>query len=191
MKKPSLPEIESERFLLRQLSDDHFDEWANLKYADPQMMQYMPPSDLAPRERAKSAQAFFDELWSEHGCGAWLIFDKRNRQLLGDCYLEPAAVSESGEIEIGYDVGRNFWGKGIATEVAQAVLRFTFEHFAAARIVGVAAKSNLGSRRVLERLGFEIENEATLYGLDAVVDTLSRDRFTPRNAFYKGIQVDG
>ena len=185
MSRPPLPEIETGRFRLRQLNDDNFDEWASLKYADPVMMRYMPPSELEPLARAKSARSFFDELWSEYGYGAWLVFDKQNDQLLGDCYLEPEAASESGEVEIGYDVGRAFWGRGIATEVARAVLRFSFENLAVARILGIVAKDNLGSRRVLENLGFEVEQEAILYGLDAVVYALSHDRFDPGNAFYR------
>jgi len=180
-----IPRIETERFLLRQITSDDLDEWVGLKYADPEMMQYMPGSDLTPEERANRAFKFFDGAWSRNGYGAWMITDKRNGQLLGDCYLEAENESGSGDVEIGYDVGRNFWGRGIATEAAQAVLRFAFENTSVERIVGVAVKDNIGSQRVLEHIGFSFEKEANLYDLDVVVYAISRDQFHPQEVFFR------
>ena len=145
----------------------------------------MPNSDLAPQERAARAFKFFDDAWSRNGYGAWMITNKRNGQLLGDCYLESEEESGSGYVEIGYDVGRDYWGRGIATEAAHAVLRFAFENTPVERIVGVAVKDNVGSQRVLEHIGFTFEKEALLYDLDVVVYAISRDQFHPYEAFYR------
>ncbi len=184
MNKNVVPEIETDRFLLRQIMLDDLDEWTRIKYADPLMMQYMPKSDLAPRERAERAFEFFASAWSKYGYGAWVITDKHNDQLLGDCYLEPGDKSGSGEVEIGYDVGREYWGQGIATEASRAALRFTFENTHVERITGVALPDNIGSWRVLENLGFIFEREANLYNLDVKLYAITRERFQPGNAYY-------
>ena len=179
------PVIETERFRLRGITLDDLDEWVRIKYADPEMMKYMPKSDLAPRERAESAFRFFAGAWSQHGYGAWMVTDKRSGQLLGDCYVEPEDLSGSGEVEIGYDVGREFWGQGVATEVSRAVLRFTFENSPVERIVGVAIPENIGSWRVLERLGFVFEKEARFYDLDILVYAIERNQFSAGDHFYR------
>jgi len=184
MKKIIVPEIETRRFLLRQITAEDVDEWTRLKYADPEMMWYMPKSDLAPKERAKRAFGFFAGAWSQYGYGAWVITDKHNSQLVGDCYLESEDISGSGEVEIGYDVGKEYWGQGVATEASRAALRFTFENSSVERIVGVATRDNIGSWRVLEHLGFIFESEARLYDLDVVVYAITREQFQPGSAHY-------
>lgn len=60
-----------------------------------------------------------------------------------------------GKREVGYWVGREYWGKGIAT---QALERF-LGHELRRPLYGYVAKHNLGSRRVLEKCGFEFLGE--------------------------------
>lgn len=184
MKGLVVPEIETNRFLLRQIKLADLDEWTRLKYADPAMMKFMPRSDLTPKERAESAYQFFEGAWTRYGYGAWMITDKHHGHLLGDCYLESEELSGSGEVEIGYDVGREYWGQGVATETSRAILRFTFENTPVDRIVGVAMRDNIGSWRVLENLGFIFEKETRLYDLDVFVYAISREKFQPGSAYY-------
>ncbi len=66
-----------------------------------------------------------------------------------------ASFEMDGEREIGYWIGREFWGKGIASEslkqfLGQEVRRPLFAH---------VAQHNLASRRVLEKCGFEVIRE--------------------------------
>lgn len=63
-------------------------------------------------------------------------------------------VSE-GEPEVSYWLGREFWGKGIATAALAAFLQIQTERPIYAR----AAKDNLPSLRVLEKCGFKIIGE--------------------------------
>lgn len=178
------PRIETERFWLRRITPDDLDQWIQIKYADPEMMRYMPRQDKSPRERAQGAYRFFEYLWTQHDHSAWMVTDKRDGRLLGDCYLEPEDESGSGEVEIGYDIGREYWGQGLATEASRAVLRFAFENTSVERIVGVAMPDNIGSWRVLEHLGFIFERKAHLYDLDVLVYALERNQFSAGDHFY-------
>lgn len=67
-----------------------------------------------------------------------------------------------GKREVGYWIGREFWGNGIAT---QALAEF-LESVKARPLYGVVAKHNLGSRRVLEKCGFTLIQE---HGSDIVL----------------------
>jgi RimJ/RimL family protein N-acetyltransferase len=57
--------------------------------------------------------------------------------------------------ELGYWLGVDHWGQGIATEAARAVIDFTFEQFDAAHMRSGARVANPASRNVLEKCGFQ------------------------------------
>lgn len=61
-----------------------------------------------------------------------------------------------GKREVGYWIGREYWGKGIATRALSEFL----EYVSARPLYGVVAKQNIGSRRVLEKCGFTRVEEA-------------------------------
>jgi len=57
--------------------------------------------------------------------------------------------------EVGYWIGREFWGKGIATKALELFL----EEISTRPLYGVAIKSNIGSQHVLSKCGFEVISE--------------------------------
>jgi len=61
----------------------------------------------------------------------------------------------SGEREVGYWIGKEYWGKGVATKALAAFL----DHVKTRPLYAHVAKSNVGSRRVLEKCGFTIVGE--------------------------------
>lgn len=61
------------------------------------------------------------------------------------------------KIEIGYWIGPPYWGCGYATEAAAAVVPFAFSHFGINKLVAKTSGGNLGSIKVLERLGMKQE----------------------------------
>lgn len=62
---------------------------------------------------------------------------------------------QSGEREVGYWIGKEYWGKGIATRALAAFLDYVKTRPLYAHV----AKHNIGSRRVLEKCGFAVEGE--------------------------------
>ena len=61
------------------------------------------------------------------------------------------------EVEIPYGISPPEWGRGFATEVALAVLRYGFERAGLSRVLGIADAGNFASRRVLEKIGMTFE----------------------------------
>jgi RimJ/RimL family protein N-acetyltransferase len=62
--------------------------------------------------------------------------------------------ASAGEGELGYAVGRRYWGGGRATAAASAVLDFAFETLNLDAVTAVCGELNVVSRRVLDKLGF-------------------------------------
>jgi RimJ/RimL family protein N-acetyltransferase len=65
-----------------------------------------------------------------------------------------ARATESGQFEIGYWIGKPYWGRGIATEAASALIRELQSKWPERAIVAGHASDNPASQRVLEKLGF-------------------------------------
>jgi RimJ/RimL family protein N-acetyltransferase len=66
------------------------------------------------------------------------------------------SFERDGVREVGYWIGREFWGKGIATEALSQFLSYDDERPLVARV----AKHNVASVRVLEKCGFVVSGEA-------------------------------
>ncbi|MBV1775485.1 GNAT family N-acetyltransferase [Burkholderiaceae bacterium DAT-1] len=68
--------------------------------------------------------------------------------------------------DIGYAYLQRYWGKGYALEAGQAVLNYARQTLKIPRIVGITGPDNLGSQRVLEKLGLHYQATITLPGRD-------------------------
>jgi [ribosomal protein S5]-alanine N-acetyltransferase len=93
--------------------------------------------------------------YQSYGVGRWAVILKDNGLFIGWCGLkyEPAA----NEYDLGYRFIQNYWGKGYATEAACGVLEYCRQHLMGKRIVGKALLENVGSIRVLEKIGMQFE----------------------------------
>ena len=80
---------------------------------------------------------------------------------------------------LGYWVAAARQGEGLATEAAQAIIDFAFAGLGAARVEAVCRVGNTGSRRVLERCGFQLEGSGlapTLLSGMVCIDRFRLDR---------------
>lgn len=87
-----------------------------------------------------------------------------NSRVIGSIY---AAVRDRqhGSVEIGYRIDTAEWGQGYATEAAQQMLDFAIEQWQPQRIYARVVTENIGSVRVLEKIGMEresVEYKATM-----------------------------
>ncbi len=67
------------------------------------------------------------------------------------------SFERSGKREVGYWIGREYWGQGIATEALRQFLRRVAER----PLYALVAKQNAGSIRVLEKCGFAVEGQSS------------------------------
>ena len=184
MTKLSLPYVETERLILRPFVAADLDEWARCIFDDPEVMRYLPKRNISPREHAERNFVAMNEEWGHFGYTWWAVTEKLTGRLMGHCGLSNNGVYP-GEIELTYALAKADWGKGIATEAARASVRFGFETIQLERVFATAIPENIGSRRVMEHIGFVYEKDAQYLGYDVVYYALKRGEFRADNSFYR------
>ena len=176
-----IPSIETERLLLRESRQDDLETWAELIFTDPEMLEYLPKRDITPLERAQRAFDMDRRNWEVNGIAGWIATDKATGEFVGNCYFEK---EETNELELGYNIAKPYWNRGLATEGSRAIVRFAFEERQIDRIIAMAIPENIGSCRVLEKIGLTFEKEAFYYDLDVWFYGMNREDFQPDESFY-------
>lgn len=173
-----LPDIETERLVLRGPTARDLDDWVTTIFGDSEAMRFMPRSSDPPDVLATTVLDSFHQLRERQRVGAWVITSRTDGRFMGHAIL--AERDAFDEPELGYALGKEFWRRGYATEAATAVVRYGFAQANLSRIFAVLFPENESSRRILNRLGFSYEKDVTHYGLPLAYYALSRDRFTGR-----------
>ena len=86
----------------------------------------------------------------------------RNNSLIGGVGL---SLEEDNDLDLGFWIGRDHWGKGYATEAAMGLIKYTQKEFNFKQIKACYIKGNTGSSNVLRKLGFEEIGECEEYFL--------------------------
>lgn len=167
-------EIETPRLLLRQFTPEDAEELYRI-YSHPDLFKYMSNDKPLVWEQTG---AFIDSLndnWKQHKFGVWAVVYKENQKLIGHCGLK--FLENTPEIQIGYLLLKQYWGRGLGTEAAAEALRFGFEVATLERIVAIAKPENIASRRVMEKIGMKYEKDAYYYDNDVVYYSISREAY--------------
>jgi RimJ/RimL family protein N-acetyltransferase len=164
--------LETSRLLLREFVPGDADVLARV-LSDPDTMRFYP----APYDRAGVEQWIGRNLrrYSEDGHGLWAVVLKSSGELIGDCGLTVQDVDDVDEIEIGYHVRRDLWGRGLATEAARGFRDYGFERLPVERLISLIRPENLPSRRVAEKNGMTLWKEVMRAGWPHLVYTVWRE----------------
>jgi RimJ/RimL family protein N-acetyltransferase len=117
-----------------------------------------PPASVAvSRERLNRWLAHYERMGN--GLGFWAIVERESGLAVGEVKLQPfgGPLASSPEVELGYYLARQHWGKGYATEAARGALRYGFEQLDLPRIWVLVRSDNDRSLRVVARLGARSE----------------------------------
>jgi RimJ/RimL family protein N-acetyltransferase len=99
--------------------------------------------------------------WDRYGYGVWILTSKSTGAFVGRALLRNVNIERNDEIELGYAVMPEFWKRGLATEVSQAILKIAFENLHLAGVIAFTLPTNHASRRVMEKLGMKFERNIT------------------------------
>ncbi len=128
------------------------------------VLRYFPNPAPPALEKVQRFVAGQQAHWEKYGYGNWGILPDGEQEIVGWGGLQ--YLPELDDTEVGFLLDRPFWGKGYATEVAQASLRFGFEHFGLAHIIALVHPENIASQRVLEKCGMSYVTTLVLWGLE-------------------------
>lgn len=86
--------------------------------------------------------------------GTWGMFNKVTGEFIGSCLLRPFD-NDPLRIEVGYSMDKKYWGQGLGTEMAKAMVDYAFEDENVIEVVGCTTMENIASQRVLEKAGLK------------------------------------
>ena len=122
--------------------------------------------------------------YEEDGSGLRAVVLKSSGEMIGDCGPVWQEVEGKRQLEIGYHIRRDHWGRGYATEAAHAAMVYAFEKFPVERLISLIRPENLPSRRVAEKNGLRIDCEIDWKGIRHFVYAMSRDEFSHRTSHH-------
>lgn len=102
--------------------------------------------------------------WDQYNHGLWMLRDL-DGAIAGRCVLRHLDVEGTDEVELGYGLHTRYWGQGLATEVAKALLAFGWAELGRDTLVAVTRPDNHGSQRVLAKTGLALEREIVYDGI--------------------------
>ena len=154
---------------------DDLDELAVI-FSDPDVVRHLGSGKPAPREETKQALHTIINHWKRCGFGRWAAVFKATGKLIGYGGLR----SFNGTPELVYLLAKQYWGLGLATEMARASLKYGFEEQRFERIIAMSKTTNVASHHILEKIGMLYEKTTTIIEMDVVCYSMSREMYLSR-----------
>lgn len=153
--------LETKRLILRhQVIEDLDDLWA--LYCNPNITKYIPDATNSRAEAQEELE------WHMHGhpkhpeLGLWATIHKETGKFIGRCGLLLWTIEDQYDVEVAYTIAEEYWGQGLGSEAAQAILNYGFEKLNLSRLICVIEPENIGSQKVAEKIGMSLEKKVDL-----------------------------
>jgi RimJ/RimL family protein N-acetyltransferase len=150
--------LETNRLILRHLVPDDLDSLFAL-YRDPIVRRYFPEGTLTYEETKEELEWFLNGHPEHPQLGLWATIFKQTGKFIGRCGLLPWTIDGQSEVEVAYMVAKEYWGQGLGTEAAQAILNYGFEQLQLSRLICLIDRENQASIKVATNIGMTFEKE--------------------------------
>ena len=151
---PDLPV--TERLSLRRFTPDDLDRLDSL-YSDPDVSRHVG-GVLTREQTAELLRVRIIEYYQHNpGLGIWATHERESGRWIGFHLLNH--IQGESHLQVGYVLAREAWGRGYATEMAAALLRYGFESLRLPRICAICNLENGASQRVLLKIGLQRKGE--------------------------------
>ncbi|MDR6458097.1 ribosomal-protein-alanine N-acetyltransferase [Chryseobacterium vietnamense] len=146
----------NDTIIIRKFTPEEFPLFSTL-FENENVTRYLPYK--TPEEYKEMFDKALTD-YKESPFSRWAIFNTQNNDFVGMC-LARIFLDNPDQLEIGYTLGENYWGKGLGTEVCKALVDYCLSLNHQKDIVAVTDLNNIGSQKVLLKSGFNrIENLA-------------------------------
>ncbi|MFP3918596.1 GNAT family protein [Lysinibacillus telephonicus] len=150
-----ITDLYTERLHLRKM--DVSDSQTLFKiWSDPDVTKFMNIENFHHESQATEIITYLDQLASENKAIRYSIIELESNEIIGSCGYNSLDF-ENDKTEIGYDIAKNYWGKGYAPEAISTLLNYAFNSLNLNRVEAKVEPENLNSIKVLQKLNFTFE----------------------------------
>jgi RimJ/RimL family protein N-acetyltransferase len=148
-----IPRLETERLRLREWRPEDFETFVDIM-ADPEVARYLPGGHPMGRMDTWRFVTGMIGVWTMRGYGTWVVERKSDGAVMGRIGL--IHPDRWPGLEIGWTLGRAYWGKGYATEAAIASRDYAFLTQPVAEVISTIHPENKASQGVAKNIGESI-----------------------------------
>ncbi len=152
--------IETPRLILRHFTLDDVEDLAAIH--DDRIVMEFYPRTRTYEETKQQVERIIDD-YQQHGWGVWATIYKASNKFIGRCGLKSWVVNGHPETEIGYMLAKEYWGRGLATEVARAIRDYGFK-MGCDRLISLIDHGNIASQKVALKTGLTYEQDVQMWG---------------------------
>jgi len=157
----AIPTVRTARLTLRAFRHADLDAYAAM-CADAQVMRHIGDGQTVDRAAAWRQMAVFNGQWSLKGCGMWAVEHTQAGVLVGRVGLY--GPPHWPALELGWLLGRDAWGQGLAREAALAAKHWALDVLGCAQLISLIQPGNERSVRVAVALGARPDGWLALSG---------------------------
>jgi RimJ/RimL family protein N-acetyltransferase len=144
-----IPRLETERLLLREWRNEDFEPLAGFM-ADPDVTRWLNGEPLNRSDAWRGLTAIIGH-WQLRGYGLWAVERKSDHAFIGRVGLNNPEGWPG--LEIGWTLGKPYWGAGYASEAARTVMSYGFLTQPVEKLISVIHIDNKPSQAVAQRVG--------------------------------------
>ncbi|WP_212006523.1 GNAT family N-acetyltransferase [Chitinophaga sp. HK235] len=143
--------FETERLLIREVEVTDFDNLFAI-CSNEELMQFVGDGILS-KELTQKWIAISIENYDSKGFGMSAVIHKSNNRFIGYCGI--VFSKAINDYELIYAIEKEYWGKGLATEVAAKMVQYGFEKLKFKTIYASIDPANIASKKILLKIGFK------------------------------------
>ncbi len=152
MKHKGTVRIETENLMLRRFKIDDAEAMYKNWAGDAEVTRYLTWPTHTDVEVSRKVIGMWEKDYESISNYQWCIELKELGQAIGS--ISVVSLKEDiAMVEIGYCIGKEFWGRGITSEALNALIHFFFEEVQVNRIEARHDSRNISSGKVIERCG--------------------------------------
>ncbi len=155
--------LESPRLFFREMKTYDYETWLEY-FRDPKTSEHWFFERKIPELACEDwYRSQFARIERDQG-GMNAVLEKESGKLIGHCGLLIQRVDGIQELEIGYGLLPEFWGKGYATEAVRVCIKTAFQRNLVDSLISIIATGNLQSERVAQKNGLQLEKVTAYHG---------------------------
>lgn len=165
--------LETGRLIFRRLNMDDLEDLFAL-YHSPDVRKYYSEGVPSYEETKQELEWMINTFYAKYGFGMWATIHKATGKFIGRCGMTPMDIEGHEEIEVGYMLAKEYWGQGLATEAAQAILQYGLEQVGLSRLICVINPGNRASSKVAMKIGMTLEIDGNVNGEPTLLYSISK-----------------